>query len=326
MNRINRILSEKNLTFQVRKWMPILAGNLLMAVAVNGFIVPAGFIAGGSTGLAIVLERLVYIPFNMAVNLISISCFVIGFLVLGRKFAARTLVSAVVYPVCVQLTSFLKNLDLTSDPLVQAIAAGLLMGAGLGMILQADASSGGLDIPPIILEKKFHIPVTATMWAMDAVLLTAQIREASMVQVLMGFVFMAVTYLTMNRILSSGKQAVEMVVYTGNPERILDNVLHIQNKGASLIAVESGYSRKTGYAVHSVFRRKDLPVIQNAVFEIDPGAFMRISNVREVRGQGFRQNSVSENRKRIEESGSAFRSGADHQKVSVNDNRMMFDA
>lgn len=159
MNKINRILSEKILTSQVRRWMPILAGNLLMAIGVNGFIIPAGFIAGGSTGLAIVLERLVHIPFNMAVNLISISCFVIGFLVLGRKFAARTLVSAVAYPVCIQLTSFLKNLDVTSDPLVQALAAGLLMGAGMGMILQADASSGGLDIPPIILEKKFHIPV-----------------------------------------------------------------------------------------------------------------------------------------------------------------------
>lgn len=324
MNKINRILSEKILNSQVRRWMPILAGNLLMAVGVNGFIVPAGFIAGGSTGLAIVLERLVHIPFNMAVNLISISCFVIGFLVLGRKFAARTLVSAVAYPVCIQLTSFLKNLDMTSDPLVQALAAGLLMGAGMGMILQADASLGGLDIPPIILEKKFHIPVPATMWTMDVILLAAQIREASVVQVLMGFVFMAATYLTMNRILSSGKQAVEMLVYTGNPERILDNVLHVQNKGASLIAVESGYNRKTGYAVHSVFRRKDLPVIQNAVFEIDPSAFMRISNVREVRGQGFKQNNISEIQRNPAESSSVFRSEADHQNVS--DNRMMFDA
>lgn len=186
-----------------------------------------------------------------------------------------------------------------NEPMLYAILAGVLMGCGLGMILQADASSGGLDIPPIILEKKFGLPVSATMWAMDVVLLVLQISQASILSISYGVIYMALTYVTMNQILSSGKHAVEMLVYTPKSEEVLECILHDQDKGASLIHVKSGYLKQEGYAVHSIFRKKDLASMQKAVFDIDPDAFVVISNVRQVRGTGFYPAKYSDLKKPI---------------------------
>ena len=218
-----------------------------------------------------------------------------GWLFFKSGFAARTLVSAMVYPVFVRMTAFLTEIRLTEDLLLCAILAGVLMGCVLGMILQADASSGGLDIPPIILEKKCHIPVSVSMWSMDAVLLGLQVTQASLNEIAFGLILMAVTYVTINRILSSGKQAVEILIYSKLHEELLSCLIHDLDKGASFIHIKSGYARKEGLAVHSVFSGKDLPAVQNAVFAIDPSAFMVISNVREVRGLGFRPAAVQKN-------------------------------
>ena len=267
--------------------LPVLAGNFLIAVAVNAFIIPGNFISGGSTGLALVLNHFLNIPYSFAVTSISWICFILGLVCLGLKFAGRTLISAILYPIFFNLTAGLGQAFDVNEPMLYAILAGVLMGCGLGMILQADASSGGLDIPPIILEKKFGLPVSATMWAMDVVLLVLQISQASILSISYGVIYMALTYVTMNQILSSGKHAVEMLVYTPKSEEVLECILHDQDRGASLIHVKSGYLKQEGYAVHSIFRKKDLAPMQKAVFDIDPDAFVIISNVRQVRGTGF---------------------------------------
>lgn len=90
--------------------LPVLAGNFLIAAAVNAFIIPGNFISGGSTGLALVLNHFLNIPYPLAVTSISWICFILGLLCLGIKFAGRTLISAIVYPIFFNLTAGLARL------------------------------------------------------------------------------------------------------------------------------------------------------------------------------------------------------------------------
>lgn len=118
------------------------------------------------------------------------------------KFALTTLISTIGYPVFVQLTGFLTSSQITADPLVAAVAGGCLMGAGLGLIIQSGASSGGLDIPPIILHRKLGWNLTVIMWALDVVFLAIQASFSPLTALLHGLILIACTYLAMNHILT----------------------------------------------------------------------------------------------------------------------------
>lgn len=199
--RIDRI--QKSLVKKASSLMPVVGGNFLIAIAVNAFLVPSHLIAGGSAGLALVLSRLLHLPFEGMTMVVSMSCFGLGLAALGWHFAARTLISAFIYPVFIQITAFLTTGPQSEYPLLCGVAGGLLMGAGMGLILRAGASSGGLDIPPIVLERKTGLPVSVSMFGMDLILLGCQIPCSQSVQIVGGFAFIGVTYLVMNGLLSS---------------------------------------------------------------------------------------------------------------------------
>lgn len=265
----------------------LVLGNFLMALAVNAFVVHFSFIAGGSTGMALVLEQYLHIPFDMAVYAISITCFILGLLFLGKAFALKSLASTILYPLCISATSLFKTMDLTPDPLLGALLAGALMGAGLGLILESGASSGGLDVPPLILQEKFHIPVTWSMWALDIVLLLLQAAHATALQIVLGALFIACTYYVMNHILTIGSHAVQVMLVTQKPDVIAEALLNQVHVGITEVKGTGGYTKEGVTVLMAVFARKKLALVEQTVQKSDPRAFMVISQVQQVRGTGF---------------------------------------
>ena len=281
---MNRTLIMK----QAINTLRILAGNLLLAVAVNAFIRSFSMTAGGSTGLALILSH--YFPaldFSLATTIVSWSCFFLGLIVLGVKFALTTLISTIGYPVFVQLTGFLTSSQITADPLVAAVAGGCLMGAGLGLIIQSGASSGGLDIPPIILHRKLGWNLTVIMWALDVVFLAIQASFSPLTALLHGLILIACTYLAMNHILTIGSSAVQVLIITEEVEQVRQLLEKQLDKGSTLLHGRTGHRGKETDLILSVLKRRDLNSLREQVSAIDPAAFMIVSNVQEVRGLGF---------------------------------------
>lgn len=265
-----------------------LAGNLLLAVAVNVFIRSFSMTAGDSTGLALIISH--YLPaisFSLATTIVSWSCFFLGLLFLGMKFALTTLISTIGYPLFVQLTGFLTTSQVTADPLVAAVAGGCLMGAGLGLIIQSGASSGGLDIPPIILHRKLGWNLTVTMWLADIASLAIQSSFSPLTALLHGLILIACTYLVMNQILTIGTSAVQVLIVTAKSEEVRQLLEQDLDKGATLLHGKTAHAGRETDVILSVFERKELPALRQRVSDLDPGAFMVVSNVQEVRGLGF---------------------------------------
>lgn len=185
----------------------IAAGNLLLACGVNAFVMPGQLIATGSTGFALVLSGIIPLSMDQIVILISLTCFLAGAIVLKREFAAKTFLSAVLYPILFRMTGFLENCFLNCPSWLAAIGGGALMGAGLGLILKAKASSGGMDIPPIILERKLHIPASITLLGMDLLFMTCQIMQNPKADLAGGLLFLASTYSVLTVVRSEGRLA-----------------------------------------------------------------------------------------------------------------------
>lgn len=266
----------------------IVIGNLILAIVVNMLVVPSQFISGGSTGLALIVAHLFQAPFAYTVSIINIVMFILGYLVLGKKFAATTLLSTIVYPIFISLTSFLNTVHLVTDPLIAAIMAGIGMGFSLGIVIESGASTGGLDIPPIILGRKFGWNVSLIMNIQDLLILTYQITYSSLDQIICGLTILVVTTVIMNQVLTLGKSSLQIMIMSEKYEQLRTLFIHDLDKGATLFDIEGGFTQKEKKAICVLVPRKELYSIQQEVSQIDPKAFMIVSKVQEVRGLGFK--------------------------------------
>ena len=146
----------------------IVFGNALYSLAVALFLEPAGLITGGATGIALAFGRLTGLSVSGFLLAFNIAMLVWGWVVLGRAFALNTLASSILSPAFLALWEGLLNgRVLTEDIFLCTVFAGLGIGAALGMVIRAGASTGGMDIPPLVLQKWFRLPVSLTMMVFD---------------------------------------------------------------------------------------------------------------------------------------------------------------
>ena len=266
----------------------ILVGNMLLAICVNMLIIPFQFISGGSTGLALIVQHFISLDFTLIVSLINLSMFLLGLFILGKKFAATILLSTFIYPVFVEMTKPLIHYQLVQDPLTSAILAGVLFGVGMGLVIQSGASTGGLDVPPIILERKFGWNVSLTLNILDFALLIYQMTYSTPQQTICGVLIIFVTAVVMNHVITYGKSSLQLLIVSEKYEDIKQMFLHELDKGVTLFTSEGGYSEKQTKTILSIISRNDLYTVQNKIHQVDPHAFMIVNTVKEVNGLGFK--------------------------------------
>ena len=146
----------------------VILGNVLYALTVRTFLVPAGLLTGGTTGIGLALNRAFGIPVSAFVLVFNVVMLLVGWSVLGRKFALTTVVSTFVYPIALGFfEQILGSTVLTQDLFLNTVFSGLGIGASLGIVIRAGASTGGMDIPPLVLHHYFQIPVSVSMYVFD---------------------------------------------------------------------------------------------------------------------------------------------------------------
>ena len=125
----------------------VILGNTIYALAVTMFILPNGLITGGTTGLAIVANHYFQIPVTGFVSVFNVLMFLVGAFILGKKFAMTTIISTFYYPVVLGIFQSVPALaNVTSDHMLSALYAGVMIGTAIGIVIRAGASTGGMDI------------------------------------------------------------------------------------------------------------------------------------------------------------------------------------
>lgn len=277
---------------KVGKWIftivGVLFGNALLAFGVAAFIVPQGMITGGATGLGIAINRFFGMDISLAVAICNVVLFIAGVLCLGKKFALTTIVSTVVYPMFLSMFTASEWIGNLTDNMILATAyAGMLIGASVGIVIRFGASTGGMDIPPLILNKKFGIPVAVSMYVTDFAVLMLQVFTASAEQVLYGILIVILSSIMLNYVCLAGQKKIQVMIISQKHEEILNVLLRELDLGVTLFHIETGYLQKQGKAVVCVTNSRKLFSIQETVQNLDPKAFMSVTHINEVRGRGF---------------------------------------
>ncbi len=176
---------------------------------------------------------------------------------------------------------------MTNDNLLAVIFAGLLIGVGIGVVIRAGASTGGMDIPPLVLNKKMGLSVSATMNGMDIAILLLQMAFSNKEMVLYG-ILLVFTYTTiLNKVLLLGQAKMQVKVVTEHYEEINQAIANQLDRGVTLFRSKTGHLKKEGYVVMSVVNNRELAQLNQMIQKIDPQAFIVIHQVNEVRGRGF---------------------------------------
>ena len=271
-----------------RSIVAMLLGNFAVAAAVIIFIAPQGIILGGSTGIALALTHYISFPLSATVFIINMLFFVTGFVCLGKKFALTTIANSILYPLAMSLLEQLPiaGKPVTDNIMLAAVFGGVLMGGGIGLLLRAGGSSGGTDIPALILNKYFHLNVSALLYVIDGLVLCSQAFFSSIEQILYGIFVLALFTMTMNRIMLMGKSQIQLFIISDESETIRQQIL-AEDAGATMFYVEKAYTGRQGKCIMCVIPRRKLYPITQLISATDPDAFFTISEVNEVRGAGF---------------------------------------
>ena len=266
----------------------ILIGNTTYGLGIILFVLPIGLITGGTTGLGLFFQHSFGLPLNIFIAVFNVSMFLLGAWILGKKFAITTIVSTFYYPLAFQaMTTLVGDTVLTMDPMLSTVCAGIMIGAGIGLVIRAGASTGGMDIPPLIFNKLFGLPVSAGLYIFDFLILILQMLFSNTEQVLYGIMMIFIYTFVLDRMLVIGNSRVEVKIVSPQYEEINHRIQTELDRGVTLLDVEGGHLRQESHMILSVLSNRELVALKKLVTDIDPKAFMIISQVKEVRGVGF---------------------------------------
>lgn len=212
-----------------------------------------------------------------------------------------TVFSSLFYPVVLEmLNRILGDVTVTDNLLLNVLFAGMGMGLALGVVIRGGASTGGMDIPPLVLHKLFRIPVSASLWVFDFLILTSQLMYHSLEDMLYGILLLMSISTTLNKVLLMGTSRTEVKIISPKADKIRDAILSKVDRGVTMLHGEGGYLHIDTEVILSVVSNHEMVKIEHLARSIDPDCFMIVNRVVEVWGRGFSRSKQYEEKRETE--------------------------
>ena len=265
----------------------IVLGCALGALAYPLFLVPNHIAPGGLTGLATVLNYLFRWPVGTTSLVMNVPLFIIGYRAMGRVFVIRSQVATVLFSVLIDLIPLP---PMTEQPLLGAVFGGVLLGAGLGLILRGGATTGGTDMVARMIHNRFqHISVGAFLFLIDCcvVLMAGFFIEAE--YALYAFVALYAASKLIDVVMVGLTREKACYIISTQHEQVKREIMEKLDRGVTVLHAEGGYSGQERPVLLCVLSAQELGRLKAIVREADEDAFLFISDAHEVLGEGFRK-------------------------------------
>ena len=268
--------------------LTIILGNAMLAFSICAFVIPYDIMLGGSNGIALAIQHFVPVRLSVISACVNVSLFFLGLIFLGWKFAATSLASTIVYPLVLAIFELLPLGTLFEENIVVcALFCGALCGAGIGLVVRAGGSTGGMDIPPCILNKYKGIPVGTSLMFFDVVVVLTQVILKGTDGILLSLVVIVVMSFVVNKVVLSGEKKIQVLIISPAYQQIRKVILEEINCGVTMLDIETGYEGTSQKAILSVVFANKYPEIREAALALDSHAFIVASEVTNVNGQGY---------------------------------------
>ncbi|MFT8469347.1 MAG: YitT family protein [Oenococcus sp.] len=264
------------------QWLVMLAALEMIVLSLNFFYVPAGIAAGGSTGIAILLDKAFH--FNRALSVLVINFLMIGlaFIFLKRHVIAKIVFGSFAIPLLMWLTPTAKLVD---DPLLAMVIAGSVFGFGIALLYHVGASSGGSTVPPMILKKFFNLNTSVGLLIIDGLIIICNIFVSGSNAFFLAIFSQVITTIVM-RYIESGFDHKKMFSIMSETHllEIKQLIEHEFDHGFTILQVVGGKSKDDKEMLIVVVKNADYRTFIREVKRLDPKAFITSSNITEVHG------------------------------------------
>lgn len=265
------------------------AGCFVFSVAVSCFVIPNNISPGGVTGIAAIINTLTGLPTGFTVFLINLPILIVALKTLGSMFILKTCLVTAMVSLMLEITeAFLPKFKL--DVVLASVFGGLLMGTGLALVFLRGATTGGVDIiAKLINRKSQHLTIGKLVLIMDGfVVLLSIIVYKSLQSGLYTAICIFASSKMMDYIFYGADKGNLIFVITSN-KNLAHRLTTQLERGVTVIASKGGYTKKDNWVILCAVRVYEVAKFRQNVKNEDPDAFMMVTNVTEILGEGFKK-------------------------------------
>ena len=266
----------------------LIVANAILSFLVAAFVIPHGIITGGGTGIGIVIGRLLNVDPAAVVLVFNLLTLVLGYFVLGKAYCISILAGSLIYPLFLAIMQRIPGIDsLTDNPLLATLFAGGLLGVALGIVMRVGISTGGIDSVSLSLHKWFHWPVSFCVYLCDFIILGSQAIFSEPEAILYGVAMLVIETMVLGRVMLIGQTQIQILAISEHHEELRRRILTELGAGATMLHLETGYLGKAQQGLLCVIPPRKLHAATELIQSVDPNVFMTVTQIKEVRGQGF---------------------------------------
>ena len=272
----------------IRKYVLMALGTFCLALSSGLFIIPGNILSGGVAGISVAISPLIpNVPKEYISSFLMLLMFVLGAIFMGRDFTLKTLVSSILYPpMLIMVTKLIKPFEI--DPILASVYGGLLGGVGIGIVFRQGGSTGGMDLPPLLMNKFLGIKVNVGVLITDGLSVLLGLINYGIPQVLIGFVAVYCTSKGCEKVISyGGAKSKEIKIISDNYLEIAEEIHHVIDRGTTILDGEGGYTHEKRKVLMSVVGDNEYQKVLDAVNRIDSRAFVVVTDIKDVHGEGF---------------------------------------
>lgn len=267
----------------------VILGTFLLCLAVELFILPFNILSGGVAGIAVILEPLTGWDKTTFANILTVSMLFIGYAFLGREFFINTVISSLCYPLFNStLAYFVTKPDI--DIVLASFYGGLLAGIGVGLVIKTGASTGGMDVPALILHKWTGAKIGVTALCIDGLTVLFGWSIYGLSNVLVGLVSVFVSSYAIDRVMtigSGGMGSKSVQIISSKWPDMIDTIYKELGRGATIIDACGSRSREERKILLCVVDNNQYARLIEIIEEIDSTAFVITTDASDMHGEGF---------------------------------------
>jgi len=273
-------------------YLVVTGGVIILALSLHLFIIPNEIAAGGVTGLAMVVNYYVpYIPVGALMTVMNALLLIIAFLTLGKGFGVKTIYASLGLSGIIWALERLLPMQapLTEDLLLAGAIGSMMSGLGMGIIFNQGASTGGTDIIAKILNKYFYLDIGKALLIIDFIVIFAASITFGTEKGLYAILAVIANGFIIDYSIAGFNIVMQAFIMTSKVEAVADYILHELGRGVTYFTAQGGYTNSDLKVIYTVLSRKEFIRLRAFIKEVDPRAFITISDAHEVLGEGFKR-------------------------------------
>jgi uncharacterized membrane-anchored protein YitT (DUF2179 family) len=280
-----KLFTSKKLWTHLQRVLGLIIGAIIVALSINSLIIPNKIADGGVTGIAILLHYVLDWPVSWMVLLLNFPLFIIGWKMVGRTFLIYSVIGVAALSTSLNLSSLVPII--TNDKLLAAIFGGVISGIGMGIIFRSRGSLGGTDILAVFFSRTTSFSVGQVLMGIDAIIFIVTAVLLSPESAMYAMIYMFIATKVIDLVQEGLNHSKGVLVVTSEPNAIAQDIMAKLDRGVTLFNAIGAYSGEMKQVVYCVINRTEISQMKEIIYQRDTHAFIAISDVPEVVGEGF---------------------------------------